>query len=278
MYESKYSHPAINFIDLTGQQFGLWTVIRRDTEKEQKYKSTHKKAGTAQWICKCQCGLVRSIPTGNLRQGKSKGCPKCTAKTPSNYIDLTGQKFGMLTVIKRYNQLKRGKYWITKWVCQCECGNYTVVSSCHLRSGHTQSCGCLSSQYERKVTSILLENNILYDNEIGFDDLRTKEGKNQRYRFDYGIYENDALSYIIEVDGQFHFKNFFDRRLENQHKNDMIKNNYCFDNNIRLLRIPYTEVGNLTIDDLLYDSSKYKLTRENVEQYYINNGLELEVG
>lgn len=184
----------------------------------------------------------------------------------------------MLTVIKKYDQPKSGKYWITKWVCQCECGNYTVVSSCHLRSGHTQSCGCLSSQYERRVTSILLENNISYNNEIGFDDLRTKEGKNQRYRFDYGIYENNILSHIIEVDGQFHFKNFFNGVLEKQHKNDMIKNNYCFDNNIKLLRIPYTDVDNLTVEDLQCDSSKYRITRENVKQYYIDNKLELEVG
>ena len=53
-------------------------------------------------------------------------------------IDLTGQKFGKLTVIKRDFSRKKRAYWI----CQCECGNTTTVASCDLRSGHTQSCGC----------------------------------------------------------------------------------------------------------------------------------------
>ena len=53
-------------------------------------------------------------------------------------IDLTGQKFGKLTVITRDESRKGRAYWI----CKCECGNTTVVPSCDLRSGHTQSCGC----------------------------------------------------------------------------------------------------------------------------------------
>ena len=53
-------------------------------------------------------------------------------------INLIGQKFGKLTVIERDYSRKRRAYWI----CKCECGNTTVVASCDLRSGHTQSCGC----------------------------------------------------------------------------------------------------------------------------------------
>ena len=53
-------------------------------------------------------------------------------------IDLTGQKFGKLTVITRDFSHKRRAYWI----CKCDCGNTTIVPSCDLRNGHTQSCGC----------------------------------------------------------------------------------------------------------------------------------------
>ena len=54
-------------------------------------------------------------------------------------IDLTGQKFGRLTVINREENDNRGR---ARWRCKCECGNIVVVASSSLRSGHTVSCGC----------------------------------------------------------------------------------------------------------------------------------------
>ena len=42
----------------------------------------------------------------------------------SNFIDLTGQKFGRLTVIKRVENTKEGR---AKWLCQCECGHIIKV-------------------------------------------------------------------------------------------------------------------------------------------------------
>lgn len=58
---------------------------------------------------------------------------------PQNFKDLTGQKFGRLTVITRAGT--RGAYAL--WRCSCECGRESFVASASLRSGHTQSCGCL---------------------------------------------------------------------------------------------------------------------------------------
>ena len=55
-------------------------------------------------------------------------------------IDLTGKKFGRLTVIERCGTDKSGKNVL--WLCSCECGGQTKASTIHLRSGHTQSCGC----------------------------------------------------------------------------------------------------------------------------------------
>lgn len=59
----------------------------------------------------------------------------------SKRVDLTGQKFGKLTVIK-YDHTEKpvGKSF---WLCECECGKETVVYSGHLKNGHTKSCGCL---------------------------------------------------------------------------------------------------------------------------------------
>ena len=57
--------------------------------------------------------------------------------------DLTNKRFGKLLVL-HYN----GK---AKWLCQCDCGNQTIVRSDYLKSGHTQSCGCIHKKYGGKV-------------------------------------------------------------------------------------------------------------------------------
>lgn len=57
------------------------------------------------------------------------------------YRDLTGLKFGKLTAIKPVNE-KRESGRHKRWICNCECGNTTIVSSDHLTKCETKSCGC----------------------------------------------------------------------------------------------------------------------------------------
>lgn len=59
------------------------------------------------------------------------------------YKNLTGQKFGRLTVIGKGSKTKSGK--IT-WKCKCDCGNMVCVVTQHLKSGHSLSCGCFNKQ------------------------------------------------------------------------------------------------------------------------------------
>lgn len=58
----------------------------------------------------------------------------------SKYIDLTGQVFGRLIAIRKVG---RTKHKHTLWLCKCECGNETTVTTQNLRKGTTKSCGCL---------------------------------------------------------------------------------------------------------------------------------------
>jgi len=58
-----------------------------------------------------------------------------------NCKDMTGKKFGRLTVISRAG---RNKYGYATWNCLCDCGNTVVVSGKSLRDGNTKSCGCLN--------------------------------------------------------------------------------------------------------------------------------------
>ena len=62
----------------------------------------------------------------------------------SRLIDLTGKRFGKLTVVSRAENNKNGG---AMWNCVCECGNTTVTWGANLRSGKSKSCGCNSIQH-----------------------------------------------------------------------------------------------------------------------------------
>lgn len=69
----------------------------------------------------------------------------------SRKIDLTGQKFGRLTVIAEAGKSKRGRIL---WHCVCECGNERIVVGENLRSGGTKSCGCFQREQASKCKKI----------------------------------------------------------------------------------------------------------------------------
>lgn len=67
------------------------------------------------------------------------------------FIDLTGQRFGRLTVVKRYENTANNK---ARWLCRCDCGKTAVVLSDSLRSGATSSCGCLHKElHVKRITT-----------------------------------------------------------------------------------------------------------------------------
>lgn len=63
------------------------------------------------------------------------------------FIDLTGQQFGRLTVIKVQGKRNRD----IMWECKCNCGNTHIVSRGDLRSGMVKSCGCLRKENSVKM-------------------------------------------------------------------------------------------------------------------------------
>ena len=67
--------------------------------------------------------------------------------TVHNFIDLTGKKFGRLTVRGRIGYLYGGD---VAWSCECKCGNQKTIVGASLRNGLTKSCGCLSRELASK--------------------------------------------------------------------------------------------------------------------------------
>ncbi len=116
-------------IDLTGKIFGRLTVI-----------SVNKKVKNLfYWNAVCECGKQRVVQGSHLKNGETVSCG-CHAREQSKLkcIDIKGQVFGRLTVIEKVI----GKKNVSEWLCQCECGNKTMVFGSKLRSGQTLSCGC----------------------------------------------------------------------------------------------------------------------------------------
>ena len=127
-------------IDLTGQKFGRLTVIER--KESDKY-------GNTLWLCKCECGNEKVTVGYSLKKGVTMSCG-CLQKDANQkkVKDLTGQKFGRLTVIERAGTSKGRK---ALWLCKCECGNEKVIMGNNLKSGATMSCGCLGSEKMKQL-------------------------------------------------------------------------------------------------------------------------------
>ena len=64
-------------------------------------------------------------------------------------IDITGNRYGILTVIGQEESKFFGKTKQTMWLCKCDCGNTTIVSKTNLRNGNNISCGCLAKAHSR---------------------------------------------------------------------------------------------------------------------------------
>ena len=64
-----------------------------------------------------------------------------------NFQDLTGKRFGKLFVVERApNHITKGGNSLVCWKCKCDCGNVKTVTACHLRNGHSMSCGVCENQ------------------------------------------------------------------------------------------------------------------------------------
>lgn len=71
----------------------------------------------------------------------------------SSFKDLTGERFGRLTVIERAeNHVAPSGKITARWKCVCDCGNETIMQSNNLRSSQVKSCGCM--QIERGKEAI----------------------------------------------------------------------------------------------------------------------------
>lgn len=229
-------------INEIGNTYGYLTVIDAAPSKNNR----------AMWLCKCKCGNECIVCGKNLRNGNTKscGCLNREATIKRNMErgggDLTGQRFGRLTVLGFERWLDHGNgHRDRMWRCKCDCGNECVVNHRYLRCGDTESCGCIKSRGNAAIMRWLNANHYKYQAEFGFKDLISKSGN--RYLFDFAIFNNDKqLKCLIEYQGSIHFETGSgwndEAALEDCQRRDKIKFDYCQENNIKLYYITYKEI------------------------------------
>ena len=123
---------------MVGTKVGRWTVLREV-----------RKAGKLYYECRCDCGTVREVYRRSLTKGISLscGCLRGELRTETA-MDLTGQRFGKLFVLRRDPGRKDGGNYF--WICECDCGNRkSIRGSSLVNEKGTRSCGC----DQRKVAS-----------------------------------------------------------------------------------------------------------------------------
>lgn len=258
-------------IDLTGQSFGYWKVLSR---------AQNTKQGRAKWHCICTaCGQEKDVDGAHLRAGRTTncGCIRMQKMRQASIKHEEGKKYGYLYVNRMATEEEKPRHDRTGIYWNCTCTNCekqnVIVFGDYLRKGETISCGCINSKNETKIEQILQNANIKYQKQYTFNDLLASTNRQcDKLRFDFAIFNNQNLIYLIEYDGIQHFniKSAFIKKdielFKNNLQNDINKNRYCFEHNIPLIRIPYDKEYDL--NDLKLQTTNFLLTPQNQKQYY----------
>lgn len=223
--------PRIPIEDLTGKTFGRLKVI----------SVVKRNNGYCTYYCKCQCGNYVDVFETDLISGRKKSCG-CLLNEYFTHRDISGIKFGKLTPVEYIGE--------SKWICKCDCGGTKTVLASNLKRGLTKSCGCINSSGEEAIKQWLIDNRINYIQQYVFDDCVYK----RKLRFDFAILDDlHNIKLLVEFDGEQHYTP--SRYQKDTKKNidvlntvkarDNVKNQYCIEHNIKLLRIPYWEFENI---------------------------------
>lgn len=195
----------------------------------------------------CECGNEFKTVYRKLRENKFKtNCPNCrsnnrtnlinkkTEKKVRNYVEAT-KEYELL----QYNSSRKDSKFLHK-----KCGHSFRMRSDVFMDG--ARCPCeRASRGERAIIKILNDLNVTYREEYSFNDL--KSIKNFPLRFDFAIFKNDEILFLIEFNGVQHYDkdNWLNTETDGFNyrvANDNIKKDYCMEKGYPLLIIPYTKI------------------------------------
>lgn len=225
-------------VDLTGQIIN--GIVVNSLVEEKGKAGRHKR-----WYCTCpMCKEIFIVSSQHLRD-KNKPISMCSNCSRHQFNDLSGKQFGRLTVLSRdwNSKTKRIRY-----MCKCNCGSTVSVQENHLQSGKIQSCGCLISGGEERISSYLHEHCIEFEKEKTFYGCEYKRD----LRFDFFI---PSINTVIEYQGVQHYEpvEFFGGKEDFAIRQirDRIKLDYCKTHCINYTTISYNENIEIALEKIL---------------------------
>jgi hypothetical protein len=211
-------------------------VWKNEFEIMEEYMGTENKIKV-----KHQCGHIYKVKASHLMNGH--GCPKCSG----HYKDTQIFK-------KQIQELTNDEYMVLgEYTCANEdilmyhkkCKKEFLAKPTSLLTNKKRCPYCRETIGEEKIRHYLEKNNIEYKKQHYFSDCRNKRA----LRFDFAILQLDKVKCLIEFDGLQHNKKitYFggEKGYQYTKKNDEIKNKYCIEKNIPLIRITYDQINNL---------------------------------
>lgn len=201
--------------DLVGKRFGKLLVIRLDEEKT--------KYGYPYWVCQCDCGNIISASSNKLKSGRKLTC------SGYSHDKVIGKTFGRLYVTKDYIKDKSSR---RKYLCKCECGNEIYVTSSHLTSRHTTSCGCKAKE-SKNLLGDLSRTHGMTDTRLYVIWIEMKRRINNKSDISYSRYGGRGITYCEEWEK---FEPFYDWAMYNGYDDSLtldrinVNGNYCPEN------------------------------------------------
>lgn len=195
-----------------------------------------------------ECGICKNVFTTSLEsQIYSQGaCLQCgIAKVSKSitlkpeYLDELYNSNGKTVLLNPYDYIGNNILNL-QFVCS-ECGSIYITSKSNYDGGYTRcgTCSRRKSSGELIIENYLTKNNIQFIPQHRYSDCKDKK----ELPFDFYLPDYNT---IIEFDGQLHYvPRYGEEKLKNTQYHDEIKNQYCKDNNIKLIRIPYWEGRNI---------------------------------
>ena len=239
-------------------------VINPSIEIIGKYKGRKEHIS-----CKCKiCNHIWHTATPhNLLNGS--GCPECAKKSISDAKKKTPKEFAdeLYKVNPNIELLEDYQLSSIKIKCRCKkCKGIWYANPTDILHNESGCPHCRMSKGEEIIKNVLDKENYNYEPQYKFDDCMDKIA----LRFDFVVFINDKILCVIEYQGIQHYEpidfagkgeEWANEMFKSNQRRDKIKRDYCVENNIPLIEIPYWEIKN--IENILLDKIK-DLTKQRV--------------
>jgi len=197
---------------------------------------------------RCECGEIFTTTFLAFKFDNRRQCKKCgyligASKTKLNYeevkrrIEINGNKLLSTSYEKNTSKLK----------IKCRCGKIFYRTLSNYLKGSDCCNYCNKSKGEKEIYNVLEKYNIKFKQQKIFKGCK---GKKRVLPFDFAIYINNKLLFLIEYQGEQHYRYVYrfhrnKKGFERQKDYDNRKRQYCKDNNIELLEIAYWDFNNI---------------------------------